>query len=104
MCLGFLLKLFLFCPQPFQAQLAATADPDKKQMLERLDAAVSAALQPVQAAMAGNAADEVVQPLVQVSPSNLGVIFRGERSIIFSNCFIALRCCWRTPKTCWLIG
>lgn len=42
-------------------------------MLERLDAAVSAALQPVQTAMEGNAADEVVQPLAQVSLSNPGV-------------------------------
>lgn len=48
-------------------------------MLERLDAAVSAALQPVQAAMEGNAADEVVQPLAQVSPSNPGVPVRDER-------------------------
>uniref|UniRef100_A0A4W6CHD5 Cysteine--tRNA ligase, cytoplasmic n=1 Tax=Lates calcarifer TaxID=8187 RepID=A0A4W6CHD5_LATCA len=36
---------------PFQAYLASTTDPDKKQMLERLDAAVTAALQPLQAAM-----------------------------------------------------
>lgn len=63
-------------------------------MLERLDAAVSAALQPVQAAMEGNAADEVVQPLAQVSPSNPGVPVRDERSVIISNrCFFALRCC-----------
>lgn len=56
-----------FCrPQPFQVQLAATADPDKKLMLERLDAAVSAALQPLQAAMEANATDEVVRPLAQV--------------------------------------
>lgn len=36
-------------------------------MLERLDAAVTAALQPLQTAMDGKAADEVVQPLAQVS-------------------------------------
>lgn len=35
-------------------------------MLERLDAAVTAALQPLQAAMEGKAAAEVVQPLAQV--------------------------------------
>uniref|UniRef100_A0A665TVS4 Cysteine--tRNA ligase, cytoplasmic n=1 Tax=Echeneis naucrates TaxID=173247 RepID=A0A665TVS4_ECHNA len=34
---------------PFQAHLATTTDPDKKQMLEKLDAAVTAALQPLQA-------------------------------------------------------
>ena len=52
--------------QPFQANLALTTDPDKKQMLERLDAAVAAALQPLQAAMEGKAAQEVVQPLAEV--------------------------------------
>uniref|UniRef100_A0A8D3CZJ4 Cysteine--tRNA ligase, cytoplasmic n=1 Tax=Scophthalmus maximus TaxID=52904 RepID=A0A8D3CZJ4_SCOMX len=42
---------------PFQAQLASTTDPDKKQMMERLDAAVGAALLPLQAAMqSGDAA------------------------------------------------
>lgn len=54
------------CFQPFQAHLAETTDPDKKQMLERLDAAVTAALQPLQAAMEGKSAAEVVQPLAQV--------------------------------------
>lgn len=56
------------CFQPFQAHLASTTDPDKKQMLERLDASVTAALQPLQAAMEGKAADGVVQPLAQVRP------------------------------------
>lgn len=51
---------------PFQAQLASTTDPDKKQMLERLDAAVTAALQPLKAATDGGAAEDVVQPLAQV--------------------------------------
>lgn len=46
--------------------MATTTDPDKKQMLERLDAAVTAALQPLQAAMDSKAAAEVVQPLAQV--------------------------------------
>ncbi|KAA8579341.1 hypothetical protein FQN60_010700 [Etheostoma spectabile] len=55
---------------PFQANLAGTTDPDKKQMLERLDAAVTAALQPLQAAMEGKAADQVVQPLAQVLLEN----------------------------------
>ncbi|KAF0022362.1 hypothetical protein F2P81_025398 [Scophthalmus maximus] len=49
---------------PFQAQLASTTDPDKKQMMERLDAAVGAALLPLQAAMqSGDAA--AVMPLAQ---------------------------------------
>lgn len=61
------------CFQPFQAHLASTADPDKKQMLERLDAAVTAALQPLQAAMDGRAAAEVVQPLAQVRLSRPAV-------------------------------
>uniref|UniRef100_A0A665TWX8 Cysteine--tRNA ligase, cytoplasmic n=1 Tax=Echeneis naucrates TaxID=173247 RepID=A0A665TWX8_ECHNA len=49
---------------PFQAHLATTTDPDKKQMLEKLDAAVTAALQPLQAAMERK--DEAVQPLAEV--------------------------------------
>uniref|UniRef100_A0A3Q2NQY4 Cysteine--tRNA ligase, cytoplasmic n=1 Tax=Fundulus heteroclitus TaxID=8078 RepID=A0A3Q2NQY4_FUNHE len=48
---------------PFQEQLASTTDPDKKQMLERLDAAVCAALQPLQGATESGAAGEVLQPL-----------------------------------------
>ncbi|KAI3377087.1 hypothetical protein L3Q82_000056 [Scortum barcoo] len=55
---------------PFQEHLAETTDPDKKQMLERLDAAVTAALQPLQAATEGGAADEVVQPLAQALLEN----------------------------------
>ncbi|KAK5935807.1 hypothetical protein CgunFtcFv8_021130 [Champsocephalus gunnari] len=55
---------------PFQANLALTTDPDKKQMLERLDAAVAAALQHLQAAMEGKAAQEVVQPLAEVLLQN----------------------------------
>ncbi|XP_063738059.1 cysteine--tRNA ligase, cytoplasmic isoform X2 [Eleginops maclovinus] len=51
---------------PFQANLASTTDPDKKQMLERMDAAVTAALQPLQAAMESKAAQEVAQPLAEV--------------------------------------
>ncbi|XP_051234226.1 cysteine--tRNA ligase, cytoplasmic isoform X1 [Dicentrarchus labrax] len=55
---------------PFQEHLASTTDPDKKQMLERLDAAVTAALQPLQAAVESKAAAEVVQPLAQVLLEN----------------------------------
>ncbi|XP_035538198.1 cysteine--tRNA ligase, cytoplasmic isoform X1 [Morone saxatilis] len=55
---------------PFQEHLASTTDPDKKQMLERLDAAVTAALQPLQAAIEGKAAAEVIQPLAQVLLEN----------------------------------
>uniref|UniRef100_A0A7N8Y0J6 Cysteine--tRNA ligase, cytoplasmic n=1 Tax=Mastacembelus armatus TaxID=205130 RepID=A0A7N8Y0J6_9TELE len=55
---------------PFQVYLASTTDPDKKQMLEKLDEAVTAALQPLQAAMQSGAADEVVQPLAQVLLEN----------------------------------
>ncbi|XP_034039211.1 cysteine--tRNA ligase, cytoplasmic [Thalassophryne amazonica] len=51
---------------PFQAHLIATTDPDKKQMLERLDAAVSASLEPLQVAVESTAPDEVVEPLAQV--------------------------------------
>lgn len=40
-------------------------------MLERLDAAITAALQPLQAAMDGKAADEVVQSLAQVRLTEL---------------------------------
>nr|XP_057933616.1 cysteine--tRNA ligase, cytoplasmic isoform X2 [Doryrhamphus excisus] len=50
---------------PFRARLTSTTDPDKKQMLEKLDVAISAALQPLQAAMDSKAADEVVGPLAQ---------------------------------------
>uniref|UniRef100_A0A4W6CAT4 Cysteine--tRNA ligase, cytoplasmic n=1 Tax=Lates calcarifer TaxID=8187 RepID=A0A4W6CAT4_LATCA len=54
---------------PFQAYLASTTDPDKKQMLERLDAAVTAALQPLQAAMENKdeAADSLAQVLLESS-------------------------------------
>uniref|UniRef100_A0A8C2KQU4 Cysteine--tRNA ligase, cytoplasmic n=1 Tax=Cyprinus carpio TaxID=7962 RepID=A0A8C2KQU4_CYPCA len=40
---------------PFKAKLAETTDPDKKQMLERLDAAVDAALGPLQVAVQSSA-------------------------------------------------
>uniref|UniRef100_A0A672JMT5 Cysteine--tRNA ligase, cytoplasmic n=1 Tax=Salarias fasciatus TaxID=181472 RepID=A0A672JMT5_SALFA len=59
------LKDVLTAREPFQAVLSSTADPDKKQMLERLDAAVSAALQPLQDALERRAAAAEVQPLAQ---------------------------------------
>ncbi|XP_078029221.1 cysteine--tRNA ligase, cytoplasmic isoform X1 [Epinephelus lanceolatus] len=65
-----ILQDVLSAREPFRVYLASTTDPDKKQMLERLDVAVTAALQPLQAAMEGKAADEVVQPLAQVLLEN----------------------------------
>ncbi|XP_058484750.1 cysteine--tRNA ligase, cytoplasmic isoform X2 [Solea solea] len=59
-----ILQDVLTAREPFQLLLALTTDPDKKQMLERLDASVTAALQPLQAAMQSNA--EGVEPLAQV--------------------------------------
>uniref|UniRef100_A0A673K6H2 Cysteine--tRNA ligase, cytoplasmic n=1 Tax=Sinocyclocheilus rhinocerous TaxID=307959 RepID=A0A673K6H2_9TELE len=51
---------------PFKAKLAETTDPDKKQMLERLDAAVDAALGPLQVAVQSNAAGDTLQNQAQV--------------------------------------
>uniref|UniRef100_A0A672N0N6 Cysteine--tRNA ligase, cytoplasmic n=1 Tax=Sinocyclocheilus grahami TaxID=75366 RepID=A0A672N0N6_SINGR len=51
---------------PFKAKLAETTDPDKKQMLERLDAAVEAALGPLQMAVQSNAAGDTLQNQAQV--------------------------------------
>ncbi|KAM9317540.1 cysteine--tRNA ligase, cytoplasmic isoform 2-T2 [Pholidichthys leucotaenia] len=65
-----ILQDVLSAREPFRAQLASTTDVDKKRMLERLDAAVTAALQPLQAAMESKAADEVVHPLAQVLLAN----------------------------------
>uniref|UniRef100_A0A8C6T3B8 Cysteine--tRNA ligase, cytoplasmic n=1 Tax=Neogobius melanostomus TaxID=47308 RepID=A0A8C6T3B8_9GOBI len=50
---------------PFQSSLATTTDPDKKQMMERLDAAVTAALQPLEAAISKKAPAPELQPLAQ---------------------------------------
>ena len=52
--------------QPFKSQLAETTEPDKRQMLERLDAAVTAALGPLQGAMQDGATDAVIQNHAQV--------------------------------------
>ncbi|KAF7212144.1 cysteinyl-tRNA synthetase [Nothobranchius furzeri] len=67
---GQILQDVLSAQKPFQEQLAYTTDPDKKQMLERLDAAVTTALQPLQAAVKSKAADDVLQPLAQVLLEN----------------------------------
>lgn len=53
--------------QPFQAKLAETTDPDKKQMLERLDSAVAAALGPLQGAVESKAGEADIQHLAQVT-------------------------------------
>ncbi|XP_037347156.2 cysteine--tRNA ligase, cytoplasmic isoform X1 [Pungitius pungitius] len=65
-----ILQDVLSAREPFKAALASTTDPDKKQMMERLDAAVSAALLPLQAAAEGKAAHQVVQPLAEVLLEN----------------------------------
>ncbi|KAG5849213.1 hypothetical protein ANANG_G00107580 [Anguilla anguilla] len=51
--------------EPFQAKLVETTEPDKRQMLERLDAAVTAALGPLQGALQDGAADTVIQSHAQ---------------------------------------
>ncbi|XP_077375380.1 cysteine--tRNA ligase, cytoplasmic isoform X1 [Festucalex cinctus] len=65
-----ILKDVLTARVPFQARLASTTDTDKKQMLERLDAAITGALRPLQAALENKAADDVVQPLAQALLAN----------------------------------
>ncbi|XP_056134100.1 cysteine--tRNA ligase, cytoplasmic isoform X3 [Lampris incognitus] len=55
---------------PFRVKLAETTDMDKKQMLERLDLAVSAALKPLQASLKSQAAAEIVQAQAQVLLEN----------------------------------
>lgn len=62
---GQILQDVLSARGPFQSSLASCTDPDKKQMLERLDAAVTAALQPLEGAVKNNAPDSEVQPLAQ---------------------------------------
>ncbi|KAJ8249094.1 hypothetical protein GJAV_G00231110 [Gymnothorax javanicus] len=51
---------------PFLEKLAKTTDPDKKQMLERLDAAVKAALGPLQGAVESGSTDSVLQSHAEV--------------------------------------
>uniref|UniRef100_A0AAY4DC53 cysteine--tRNA ligase n=1 Tax=Denticeps clupeoides TaxID=299321 RepID=A0AAY4DC53_9TELE len=55
-----ILKDVLTSREPFQAKLAETTDPDKKQMLEKLDSAVSAALGPLQGAVESGTSDAVL--------------------------------------------
>ncbi|XP_076856467.1 cysteine--tRNA ligase, cytoplasmic isoform X1 [Brachyhypopomus gauderio] len=52
--------------EPFQAKLSETTDPDKKQMFQRLDTAVTAALTPLQGALQSGAVDATIQSQAQV--------------------------------------
>ncbi|TRY93243.1 hypothetical protein DNTS_000089 [Danionella cerebrum] len=61
-----ILQDVLTAQTPFKAKLAETTDPDKKQMLERLDAAVSAALAPLQVAVQSSADDLSIRKQAQV--------------------------------------
>uniref|UniRef100_A0AAY4DB33 Cysteine--tRNA ligase, cytoplasmic n=1 Tax=Denticeps clupeoides TaxID=299321 RepID=A0AAY4DB33_9TELE len=61
-----ILKDVLTSREPFQAKLAETTDPDKKQMLEKLDSAVSAALGPLQGAVESGTSDAVLLNHAQV--------------------------------------
>lgn len=72
--------------QPFQAHLASTTDPDKKQMLEKLDAAVTAALQPLQAAMERK--DEAVQPLAEVRQDSRPLMFNCSSTFKYEFTFL----------------
>ncbi|XP_030620827.1 cysteine--tRNA ligase, cytoplasmic [Chanos chanos] len=58
-----ILQDVLTAREPFKAKLAETTDPDKKQMMERLDAAVNNALTPLQGAMKSGTQDAAVQSL-----------------------------------------
>uniref|UniRef100_A0A8B9L9Y6 Cysteine--tRNA ligase, cytoplasmic n=1 Tax=Astyanax mexicanus TaxID=7994 RepID=A0A8B9L9Y6_ASTMX len=59
-----ILQDVLTAKQPFQVKLAETTDPDKKQMLERLDTAVTTALTPLQGAIQSKAPDAAIQKQV----------------------------------------
>lgn len=61
-CLDIVAMLF----QPFKTKLSETTDPDKKQMLERLDTAVTAALGPLEEAVKSGASDASIQRQAQV--------------------------------------
>ncbi|XP_017314791.1 cysteine--tRNA ligase, cytoplasmic isoform X2 [Ictalurus punctatus] len=61
-----ILQDVLTAREPFKVKLAETTDPDKKQMLERLDAAVTAALTPLQGSMKSGAEDAIVQSQAEV--------------------------------------
>ncbi|XP_060768022.1 cysteine--tRNA ligase, cytoplasmic isoform X2 [Neoarius graeffei] len=61
-----ILQDVLTAREPFKVKLAETTDPDKKQMLERLDAAVTAALTPLQGLMKSGAEDATVQSQAEI--------------------------------------
>ncbi|XP_062845826.1 cysteine--tRNA ligase, cytoplasmic isoform X1 [Trichomycterus rosablanca] len=61
-----ILQDVLAAREPFKAKLAETTDPDKKQMFERLDAAVTTALTPLQEAMQSKAEEAAVHSRAQV--------------------------------------
>ncbi|KAI5626208.1 cysteine--tRNA ligase, cytoplasmic [Silurus asotus] len=61
-----ILQDVLTAREPFKVKLAETTDPDKKQMLERLDAAVTAALTPLQGLIKSGAEDTAVQSQAEV--------------------------------------
>lgn len=52
--------------QPFSAKLQETADPDKRQMLERLQRAVAQAAEPVEGALRAGLAGQELDGRVQV--------------------------------------
>ncbi|KAL4622703.1 cysteine-tRNA ligase, cytoplasmic isoform X1 [Arapaima gigas] len=60
------LKDVLTARKPFLSKLAETTDADKKQMLERLDAVVSAALEPLQGALQSSTEGTVLQAHAQL--------------------------------------
>ncbi|XP_053348980.1 cysteine--tRNA ligase, cytoplasmic isoform X2 [Clarias gariepinus] len=61
-----ILQDVLTAREPFKVKLAETTDPDKKQMLERLDAAVTDALTPLQGSMKSGAKDATIQSRAEV--------------------------------------
>lgn len=62
-------------------------------MLERLDVAVTAALQPLKAATDGGAAEDVVLPLAQVRMQCLLITGRT----VTTKCFVSLTVCYQQP-------
>ncbi|XP_053304839.1 cysteine--tRNA ligase, cytoplasmic isoform X2 [Spea bombifrons] len=52
--------------QPFSQKLKETTDPDKKQMLEKIDKAVSAAIQPLKDAVSKNASEEEIAKYAKI--------------------------------------
>uniref|UniRef100_A0A4W4HC93 Cysteine--tRNA ligase, cytoplasmic n=1 Tax=Electrophorus electricus TaxID=8005 RepID=A0A4W4HC93_ELEEL len=59
-----ILQDVLSAREPFKAKLAETTDPDKKQMFERLDTAVTTALTPLQGAAQSGTVDATIQSQV----------------------------------------